>query len=67
MPKKKFTFKKRDKNVEKKEMVKKETVIVDTKYVDDGTHLMIKDKMMETIVLKKEDYEGKENIILENL
>ena len=51
MPKKKFTFKKREKNVEKKEVVKKETVIMDTKYVDDGNHLMIKDKTNETLVL----------------
>jgi hypothetical protein len=44
--------------------VKKETAV--NNHIDDGTHLMVKDSMMQDIVLKKEDYEGKENVIIEN-
>ena len=68
MPKKGFSFKKgaNKKKPEEKKVapVKKETAV--NNHIDDNTHLMVKDTYMMDISLKKEDYEGKENVIIEN-
>lgn len=38
------------------------------KYLDSGNHLSIKDRKSEgDIELKQADYEGKENVIIENI
>ena len=55
MPKKAFSFrgkgKKSTKPAEEKKLVAKRDVI-DQKLIDDGNHLMVKDMMMQEIVLK---------------
>ena len=71
MPKKKFTFGNRAKNVKKKEEVTE--VVVESakkeeqKAEDMGNHLYFKDVDSGTITVKKEEYEGKENVDIQNI
>ena len=67
IPKKKFAFKKKDKNIAKKAAEQGMTSMVDQKYKTDGNHLYIKSLQNQNHVVKAEEYEGKENIILEDL
>ena len=40
---------------------------MDSKYLEGENHLSIKNRNKEEICLEKVDYEGKENVIIENL
>lgn len=73
MPKKKFTFGNRDKNVKKKQQ---ETDAFDAKKQEEqkqedlGNHLYFKDMDLgskDVLVVKKEEYEGKENVDIQNI
>ena len=67
LPKKKFTFAKKG-NLKKKADAPKAQVVqsVDQKYMD-GNHLSIKGLRGQTLTVDEKEYEGKENVILEDL
>lgn len=75
MPKKKFTFGNRAKNVKKKEKPAEEGGATGQPKVEEkkeeevaqGNHLYFKDLKNGNICVKKEEYEGKENVDIQNI
>jgi small nuclear ribonucleoprotein (snRNP)-like protein len=67
IPKKKFTFAKKSKNVEHK--AAKEVVVakVDEKYLSDGNHMRVKGLTGQEVIGELKDYEGKENLLIEDI
>ena len=65
--KKKFTFAKKSKNVEQKAAVKQTSTSVDSKYLSEGNHLRIKDLKGQEHTCSIQDYEGKENLLIEDI